>query len=728
MGIVHNKTNNTITLHTKNTSYQMKIGNLDYLFHLYYGPTLHDADLSYQIMQYDRGFSGNPYESLGERTFSLDAQPQEFSTQQQGDFRTASIEVVNGDGSYSFSGKAGNFTITDGKYRLETLPTVFANKGDTVKTLEVTLTDSVSDVDVILLYSVFEEADIITRAVKVKNNGKAPIHLKKIMSVCLDFINGSGMDLLSLPGRYGQERQVERQPMTHHIHTISSVRGSSSHQQNPFVVLCDKEATEDFGKCYGFSLMYSGNFLAEAELDQYDQLRLVMGIHPKQFVYEVKPDETFECPEVVMAFTEHGLTGLSHLYHDFYRTNLCESKFVTEIERPVLINSWEAAFMDFDDKKLVEIAKAAKNMGVELLVMDDGWFGKRDDDNSGLGDWFVNKNKIKCGLHALVEQINDLGMKFGIWFEPEMVSEDSDLYRAHPEWAMKIPGRPEVRSRNQIALDMSRKDVQDYLIEKVNAILDDANIYYVKWDINRSLADIWSNALPADKQGEVYHRYILGLYRTMNAIIKTHPDILFEGCSGGGGRFDAAMLHYYPQYWVSDNNHPIDRLKLHYGTSFVYPPSCMGAHISDSGKLVPLKTKAVVAMGGTFGYELDATHLTVEEQKLCKEQSELFRKYYHIIIKGDYYRLSNPFEVGNMTAWQHVTKDRQESLLSVVVTNLTCNGPQEYVRAKGLNADIVYSVNDGQYTLSGSALMNAGLPIPREVPEYTAFQFHMKAI
>ena len=728
MAIIFNEQTKTITLHTKNTSYQMKIGNLSYLLHLYYGPSIGDEDMNYQVMQYDRGFSGNPYESRNERTFSLDAQPQEFSTQQQGDFRTASIEVVNGDGSYSFSGKAAKITIEKEKYRLETLPTVFANESDTVHSLEITLSDSVSEVDVILLYSVFEEADIITRAVKVKNNGKTSIHLKKIMSLCLDFINGSGMDLLSLPGRYGQERQVERQPMTHHIHTISSVRGSSSHQQNPFVVLCDQDATEDFGKCYGFSLMYSGNFLAEAELDQYDQLRLVMGIHPKQFVYEVRPGETFEGPEVVMAFTEKGLTGLSHLFHDFYRTNLCRSRFVTQTERPVLINSWEAAFMDFDDKKLVEIAKAAKNMGVELLVMDDGWFGKRDDDNSGLGDWVVNEDKIKCGLHALVEQINDLGMKFGIWFEPEMVSEDSDLYRAHPEWAMKIPGRPEVRSRNQIALDMSRKDVQDYLIEKVNAILDDANIYYVKWDINRSLADIWSNALPADKQGEVYHRYILGLYRIMDAIIKTHPDILFEGCSGGGGRFDAAMLHYYPQYWVSDNNHPIDRLKLHYGTSFVYPPSCMGAHISDSGKLVPLKTKAVVAMGGTFGYELDATHLTEEEQKLCREQSALFRKYYHIIIKGDYYRLSNPFETGNMTAWQHVTKDRQESLLSVVVTNLTCNGPQEYVRAKGLETDTVYSVNDGQYTLSGSALMNAGLPIPREVPEYTAFQFHMKAV
>lgn len=726
MGIIFNEKTKTITLHTKNTSYQMKIGNLDYLLHLYYGPSICDADMVYQIMQYDRGFSGNPYESRNSRTFSLDAQPQEFSTQQQGDFRTTSIEVVNSDGSYSYHGKAVDYKITKGKYQLDTLPCVFATEKDTVDTLEVTLLDAVSQVEVILLYSVFEEADIITRAVKVKNAGTDSIHLRKIMSMCLDFLNGSHMDLVSLPGRYGQERQVERQPMTHHIHTIGSVRGTSSHQQNPFVILCDREATEDYGKCYGFSLMYSGNFLAEAELDQYDQLRLVMGINPKQFVYEVKPGEVFEGPEVVMAFSEHGFTGLSHLYHDFYRSNLCASKFVKDVQRPVLINSWEAAFMDFDDVKLVNIAKAASKMGVDLLVMDDGWFGKRDDDNSGLGDWIVNENKIKCGLHKLVEQINDLGMKFGIWFEPEMVSEDSDLYRAHPEWAMQIPGRHAVRSRNQIVLDMSRKDVQDYLIESVNKILDDANIFYVKWDINRSLADIWSNELPGEKQGEVYHRYILGLYRVMDNIIKTHPDILFEGCSGGGGRYDPAMLHYYPQYWVSDNNHPIDRLKLHYGTSFVYPISTMGAHISDSGRLVPLKTKAVVAMCGTFGYELDATHLSEEEQKLCKEQSDLFRKYYPLIFEGDYYRLSNPFEVGNMTAWQHVSKDKTESLLSVVVTNLTCNGPQEYVRAKGLEPTYLYTINGGEEVYSGAALMHAGLPINREIPEYTAFQFHFE--
>lgn len=728
MGIVFNDTAKTITLHTKNSSYQMKIGNLDYLLHLYYGPSICDTDMSYQIMQYDRGFSGNPYESRNSRTFSLDAQPQEFSTQQQGDFRTASIEVVNSDGSYSFHGKAVNHKITKGKYSLKSLPATFSTENDTADSLEVTLLDNVSKVEVTLLYGVFEESDIITRAVKVKNLGNAPIHLKKIMSVCLDFLNGSGMDLISLPGRYGQERQVERQHMNHHIHTIGSVRGSSSHQQNPFVILCDKDAAEDYGKCYGFSLMYSGNFLTEIELDQYDQLRLVMGIHPKQFVYELKPQEVFEGPEVVMAFSEHGFTGLSHLYHDFYRSNLCRSKFVTEVKRPVLINSWEAAFMDFDDVKLVNIAKAAKNMGVDLLVMDDGWFGKRDDDNSGLGDWFVNENKIKCGLHKLVEQITDLDMKFGIWFEPEMVSEDSDLYRAHPEWVMQIPGRHAVRSRNQLVLDMSRRDVQDYLIEKVNAILDDADIYYVKWDINRSLSDIWSNELPGERQGEVYHRYILGLYRVMDAIIKTHPDILFEGCSGGGGRYDAAMLHYYPQYWVSDNNNPIDRLRLHYGTSFVYPTCTMGAHISDSGKFVPIETKAVVAMCGTFGYELDATHLNKKQQKVCRKQSNLFRKYYPIIFKGDYYRLTNPFELGNMTAWMHVSKNKREALLSVVVTNLTCNGPQEYIKAKGLKPDALYRVNNKDEVLSGSALMNAGLPIPREVPEYSAFQFYLRMV
>jgi alpha-galactosidase len=706
----------------------MKVGNLNYLNHLYYGPSLNDADLSYQIMQYDRGFSGNPYDSRNERTFSLDAQPQEFTTQQQGDFRINSIEVVNSDGSYSFNGRVKSYQIYDGKYELKGLPTCFVKEDDHVQTLEIVLEDAATKVQVVLLYSVFEEADIITRAVKVRNAGEGKIRLKKIMSACVDYINGSSLDVINLPGRYGQERQVERQQLTHHVHTIQSVRGTSSHQENPFVILCDHAATEDAGSCYGFTLMYSGNFLAEVEIDQYDQTRMLMGINSKQFDYAVAAGEEFVAPEVIMTYTDKGLTKLSHLYHDFFRTNLCKSKFVSEVQRPILINTWEAAFFQFDDKKLVEIAKAAKQMGVDLLVMDDGWFGKRDDDNAGLGDWVVNPNKIKCGLDELVKQVNDLGMKFGIWFEPEMVSEDSDLYRAHPDWVMQIPGRQAVRSRNQLVLDLTRKDVQDYLIESVNKILDSANIYYMKWDINRSLTDIWSNALPGERQGEVYHRYILGLYRVMDGIIKTHPDILFEGCSGGGGRYDPAMLTYYPQYWVSDNTKPIDRLRLHYGTSFLYPVSSMGAHVSDSSPFVPLETKAVISMCGTFGYELDATHLSQEEIDICKKQSDLFRKYYPIIFFGDYYRLTNPFALGNFTAWMSVSKDKKQALLSVVVTNLTVNGPQEYVRAKGLEPMRKYRVNGGELVLSGSALMNAGLPIPREVPEYTSFQFHLEEV
>ena len=725
MAIKYDKNSNTITLHTRNSSYQMKIGRANYLFHLYYGPSLTDSDLSYQIKQYDRGFSGNPYDTHLDRTFSLDAQPQEFTSQQQGDFRIPSIEAVNSDGSYSFNGRVKSFDIYKGKYLLKTLPSSFTRKSDKVQTLEVVLEDPITHVQVILYYAVYEDFDIITRAVKVVNSSSGSIRLKKIMSLCLDFINGSDLELINLPGRYGQERQVERQHLTHHVHTVASGRGSSSHQQNPFVILCEKNACEDYGKCYGAALIYSGNFLAEAELDQYDQARLLMGINRKQFDYRVDPGEEFEAPEVILAFSENGFTGLSHLYHDFFRERMCDSKFIHR-KRPIPINTWEAAFFDFDDRKLIEIAKAAKQMGVELLVMDDGWFGKRTDDNAGLGDWVVNTDKIRCGLDNLVKQINDIGLKFGIWFEPEMVNEDSDLFRAHPEWVMAIPGRHAVRSRNQLVLDITRKDVQDYLISSINAILDSAKIDYVKWDINRSVTDVFSSALPSDRQGEVYHRYVMGLYRIMDGIIKTHPEILFEGCSGGGGRYDPAMLTYFPQYWMSDNTRPLDNIKLHYGTSFLYPVCTMGAHVSDADRKIPLATRAAIAMCGTFGYELDATKLSKAELAECKRQSAIFKKYQSLIFSGDYYRLTDPFLYGNYEAWQSVSKDRSEALLTVVITRLTMNGPQEYVKAKGLDPDAMYHVDSLGITLSGTALMNAGLPVPREVPDYSSFQYHFK--
>ena len=730
MAIIYNEQKRTFSLHTAKTTYQLKIGNLNYVKHLYYGATIPDEDLIYLIRQYDRGFSGNPYDSLKERTFSLDAQPQEFTTQQQGDFRISSIEIQNSDGSFSFNGRYVSHRMYQGPFTLKGLPTAFATESDTVDTLELTIEDAISKVQVTLLYSVFEEADIIMRATRVHNGGPEKIFLKRIMSINMDYMNGRDLDIISLPGRYGQERQVERQKLTHHVHKIRSGRGISSHQQNPFLALVDNQANEEYGSCYGFALMYSGSFLAEVELDQYDQARLVMGINDHLFTYPLEAGEDFDTPAVLMTYTHKGLTKMGHNYHNFIRNNLNKSKFVKDVKRPILLNTWEAAFFDFDDVKLLEIAKSAKEMGVEMIVMDDGWFGKRDDDNSGLGDWYVNENKIKCGLPELVRQVNDLGMKFGIWFEPEMVSEDSDLFRAHPDWAMEIPGRRAVRSRNQLALDMGRKEVQDYLIESINRILDSANIYYVKWDINRAITDLWSNVLPADRQGEVSHRYVLGLYRVMDGIIKTHPDILFEGCAGGGGRFDTAMLTYFVQYWSSDNTKPLDNLKLHYGSSFIYPICTMGSHVSTASPMVPLETKAAISMCGTFGYELDATKLSKEEIAACSQMSALYHKYYDLNFFGDYYRLANPFLQVNLVAWECVAKDKREALVTVITVNLTVNGPQEYIKCKGLLADKFYEVEgDGTVTtISGMALMHAGIPIPREIPEFTAFIYHMKAI
>ena len=730
MAIIYNEKKRTFSLHTAKTTYQLKIGNLNYVKHLYYGATIQDEDLIYLVRRYDRGFSGNPYESLKERTFSLDAQPQEFTTQQQGDFRINSIEVQNADGSFSFNGRYRSHKMYKGAFTLNGLPTAIATENDTVDTLELVIEDSVTKIQVTLLYSVFEEADIIMRAARVHNGGEGEMSLKRIMSVNMDYMNGRNLDLVSLPGRYGQERQVERQPLTHHVHKIRSGRGISSHQQNPFIALVDRTANEEYGSCYGFSLMYSGSFIAEVELDQYDQARLVMGINDRLFSYVVGPGEDFDTPAVLMTYTHKGLTKMSHNYHDFFRNNLNRSKFVKDVKRPILINTWEAAFFDFDDEKLVEIAKAARDMGVEMIVMDDGWFGKRDDDNSGLGDWVVNEKKIKCGLPKLVSQINDLGMKFGIWFEPEMVSEDSDLFRAHPDWAMEIPGRRAVRSRNQLVLDVSRREVQDYLIRSINGILDSANIYYVKWDINRAITDLWSNVLPADRQGEISHRYVLGLYRVMDGIIKTHPDIMFEGCAGGGGRFDSAMLTYFVQYWSSDNTKPLDNLKLHYGSSFVYPVCTMGAHVSTASPMVPIETKAAIAMCGTFGYELDATKLSKEEIEKCRKMSGYYHKFYDLNFFGDYYRLTNPFEPVNLVAWECVAKDKKEALLTVVTVHLTVNGPQEYIKCKGLLPNRKYRITgDGnEWTATGMALMHAGVPVPREIPEFTAFLYHLEAI
>lgn len=731
MAIRYNADSRTFILETRESSYLMKVSRYGNLLHLYYGDRIPDENLDYLIKVQDRGFSPNPNEAGNDRTFSLDYLAQEYSTDGKGDYRISSIEVVNKDGSQIFSGKAAGHRIYKGKYRLEGMPSLKAALGDTVDTLEISLRDRESGVTAVLCYSVFEEKNIITRTVRVVNGGKEDIRLNKLMSMTMDF-KDSDYDLITFDGRHTMEREFTRTPVQYGVHSIGSSRGTSSHQHNPFMIVCEKNAGEDYGRCYGYSLVYSGNFLMEAEKDQFKQLRINAGINPGHFSFLLTPGEAFQAPEVVLAYSGSGLTRLSHLYHDVYRRNMCRSPYAKKA-RPVLINSWEAAYFDFDDEKLIGIAREAVDMGVDLFVLDDGWFGKRDDDNSGLGDWKVNRRKLKNGISGLSEEIHKMGLQFGIWIEPEMVSEDSELYRAHPDWCLKAPDRPMTRGRNQLVLDLSRKDVCDYLISEINGILSEAQIEYVKWDMNRSITDVWSGLLPADRQGEASHRYILGLYHIMDEVILKHPEVLFCGCSGGGGRYDAAMLYYQPQIWCSDNTDAKSRLKIQYGTSFAYPVNMLESHVSvcpnhQTGRITPIGTRGIVAMDGILGYELDSTKLSSEEKAICKEQIRFYKKHYKLIAEGDYYRLTSPYENSCYTAWQHVSKDKRKALVSLVLTDKESNDAQRYLKLKGLEKQAMYRIDGQKGKYSGALLMNAGIPVPCELNEYEGIQITLKMV
>lgn len=730
MSIIYSDAARTFLLHTENSTYQMKISDLGYLLHIYYGERMEDEDISSLITHYDRGFSPNPNEAGQDRTISLDVMPQEFSSAGVGDYRVSSIEVENGDFSRAFEGRYLGHRIYSGKYELKGLPGLRVREGDKADTLEVDLKDFVTGLKVTLCYSVFENLDVIARSVKVANEGESAIQLKKIMSVTMDYLE-SDLDWIHFDGRHTMEREPHRNPLDYGQHAIGSIRGTSSHQHNPFVILCEPEATEERGGCYGFSFVYSGNFQCVVQKDQFDQARLVMGIHPDRFSWRLQPGESFSAPEVILAFSERGLTGLSHIYHRIFRTNLNDSMYMEE-KRPVLINSWEAAYFDFNHEKLVEMARHALDLGVDLFVLDDGWFSDRNDDYNALGDWEVNREKLPRGLAGLAEDINALGLDFGIWVEPEMVSESSRLYREHPDWALKIPGRPVTRGRYQLVLDLSREDVQDYIVDFMNHMLSEANIKYVKWDMNRSISEIWSCREPSG-QGAVFHKYVLGLYAVLERIERAHPEVLFEGCSGGGGRFDAGMLYYHPQIWCSDNTDAINRLKIQYGTSFGYPVSAMGAHVSvcpnhQTGRTTPLKTRAVVAMSGTYGYELDPGKLSEEEKKECRELTAEYRKYRDLIYKGDYYRLESPYSGKGFTSWAFVSGDQSEALVNMVITDKEPNHAQRYLKLRGLKKDTRYRVEGLDVCWSGQALMKAGLPISIFLGEYEALQLHLAAV
>ena len=724
MGIIYCEKDRTFTLQTKNTTYQMQVDRYGFLLHLYYGKKT-DGCMDYLLTYYDRGFSGNPYDAGEDRTYSMDTLPQEFPCYGNGDFRSTAFAVENADGSMSCDLRYKSHKIFDGKYNLEGLPAVYASEQE-AQTLEILMEDPVTGVKVVLLYGVLPAQDIITRSVSVKNESSGKIYLNKIESASLDFLYGD-YELLTFYGRHAMERNVQRVPVVHGTQKIGSVRGTSSHQYNPMMILAEKETTEDKGNCYAMSFVYSGCFQGEVLKDQLNQTRMMLGLQEEAFRYPLETGEMFQAPEVILSYSSEGMNRLSQNLHHCIRQHICRGKYKEEI-RPILINSWEAAYFDFTGDTIYELAKAAKEVNIDMLVMDDGWFGKRDDDNSGLGDWFVNEKKLGGTLGNLIKRINDLGVKFGIWIEPEMVSEDSDLYRKHLDWALTVPGRNPVRSRNQLVLDFSRKEVVDEIYDQICKVLDQGNIEYVKWDMNRSLMDVYSSV--TRDQGRVLHDYVLGLYDFLERLVQRYPNLLIEGCSGGGGRFDAGMMYYTPQIWCSDNTDAIDRLRIQYGTSFGYPVSVVGSHVSavpnhQTGRKTPLHTRGVVAMSGTFGYELNLMKLSEEEKQEIREQIAEYKSYAPIIQNGLYYRLSDP-TTEEICAWEFVHTDEKEQskvLLNIVMQVIHGNMTVNYVKLQGLEETAVYREEKSGKRYTGAALMYGGMPLPIEPGEYQAYQY-----
>ena len=720
MAITFNETTRIFTLTTAHTTYQMQADAQGYLLHLYYGART-AGEMDYLLNYGDRGFSGNPNSAGNDRTYSLDALPQEYPSLGTGDFRNYALNIENADGSQCCNLVYITHEIEAGKYTLKGLPFVRAEENE-AETLKIILEDPVTKVELHLLYGVLEKEDIITRSVIIKNAGKAPVTVKKAQSACLDFLHGD-YDLIKFHGRHAMERNMERMPVSHESIRIGSRRGTSSHQYNPGVILAGKNTNEDSGSCYGMLFVYSGNFLVEAEKDQYDQTRIQMGLTDELFAYPLEAGAEFIAPEVILSYTNKGLSRLSQQYHHCIMNHICQGKYV-HANRPVLINSWEAAYFDFTGDTIVELAKEAKALGIDMVVMDDGWFGKRNDDNSSLGDWYVNEEKLGGTLTKLIERVNAEGVKFGIWIEPEMVSEYSDLYREHPDWAITIPGRKPVRSRNQLVLDFSRKEVRDEIFKRICAVLDQGNVEYIKWDMNRSLADIYASNVTYD--------YVLGVYDFLEKLTNRYPDILIEGCSGGGGRFDAGMLYYTPQIWCSDNTDAINRTRIQYGTSFFYPVAAMGSHVSavpnhQTGRVTSMHTRGVAAMSGTFGYELNPALLNAKEKAEIRAQLAQYREYQELIREGDYYRLSNPFQ-DNFAAWMVVSDDRSKALVSVIRFTAEANPPAAYVTLKGMEEDAFYREKTTGKVYPGAALMEAGILLPAAMSEYEAYQIELERV
>lgn len=734
MNITYNEKNRIFKLDTPHTSYCIGVVDEEnFLGHVYYGRSLGSDDLAYLMRTGEPPFV--PSKNNRDKCSFLDAFPMEYAGHGLGDFREGAFSVRTLSGHTGVSLSYVSHVIYDGKKVLEGLPATFGEK-DQCKTLELICEDPILKLQVVLSYSIFADTDAIARSVRVVNNGGEALYLTKVMSACMDMDNDD-YEVITLHGSWARERAMQTVPIRKGKQSVGSVRGESSHQEHPFMAWKSRTATEESGDVYAMNFVYSGNFLAQIEENQFDSIRAMMGIHPQDFCWKLESGASFQAPEVICVYSAEGLGGMTRNFHELYRNHLIRGTYKDK-KRPILINNWEATYFDFDTEKLLGIAKQASALGIEMLVMDDGWFGNRNDDNSGLGDWFVNESKIKGGLKYLVDEVNKLGMKFGIWVEPEMISPDSNLYREHPDWAIQIPGRVGSLARNQYVLDLTRKEVRDCIYDRIAAILRSANIEYVKWDMNRQLSDLGSYGLPADRQGELCHRQALAVYEMQERLVTDFPNLLLENCSGGGARFDPGMLYYSPQIWCSDDADAIERLSIQAGTAMIYPLSTMGAHVSDCpnhtvGRTTPFETRGYVALAGTFGYELDVTKIPEADRKMIPDQVAMYHKYNDLVRRGDYYRIARYAENHYYDCYEVVAKDKSEALVTYVqvLNRPACHSKR--IRIPGLDPEKTYVIENAadwpemeQTEYRGDMLHYAGINIPSFGGDFKGRLLHLK--
>ncbi len=724
--INYNSEKKVFKIDTENTSYIFGIrDDFGYLTNFYYGRRLDADDVTYLAITADKD---TPSNNTKDKLSFLDCEAFEYPTAGIGDFRPAALDIEDANGVSATELSVISWEIYNTKKTLTGLPATF---GDNAECLDIILEDKRLGARVILTYSIFEDSDAIIRSAKVVNVGTAPFKIKRIMSLNLD-MDEREYEMITLAGTWARERAIDRKPLRHGFQCVSSERGITSAQEHPFIAMVTPETNQTLGEVYAFNFVYSGNFEAGAYVNQFGNTRITMGINPYHFSWKLAAGEEFTTPEAVMVYSSEGLGKMTRVFHDLYRNHIIRSPYKNQ-KRPILINNWEATYFDFTTEKLLAIAREASKSGIEMLVMDDGWFGDRHDDNRALGDWIVNEEKLQGGLKYLVDEVNKLGMKFGIWFEPEMICPDSDLFRAHPDWALSVEGRTTGLCRNQIVLDLTRPEVLEHTWNSIKSVMDSANIEYVKWDMNRPLAEVSGKLLTGEKNGEFFHRYMLAVYELQERLITTYPNLLLENCSSGGGRFDPGMFYYSPQIWCSDDTDAIERLCIQEGTALIYPLSTMGAHVSDCpnhvlGRSTPFETRGHVALAGTFGYELDITRISEEDRNQIRGQVDMYHKYNDLVREGDYHRLASFSENGVYDSWMVKKKDSSECLVTFVSVLNHPNYKPFRLRLQGLDPKKKYKDEETGTVYGGDTLMYAGLKIDRMWGDYKSKLIHLTEI